>query len=81
MGWNDHIDMDLSEAIESLVGDGYLDETADAKALGVAQQVIHQGFESLSPKQRTLYEAVIEPALKKQSEQQRINEIINSNPD
>ena len=81
MGWNDHIDMDLSEAIESLVGDGYLDETEHAKALGVAQQVIHQGFESLSPKQRTLYEAVIEPALKKQSEQQRINEIINSNPD
>ncbi len=51
MGWNDHIDMDLSEAIESLVGDGYLDETADAKALGVDQHVIQQGFASLRHKQ------------------------------
>tara|TARA_R100001163_G_C4926200_1_gene104225 strand:+ start:252 stop:473 length:222 start_codon:yes stop_codon:yes gene_type:complete len=73
--------MELSEDIDSLFDDGYLDKMEHAKALGVAQQVIHQGFESLSPKQKALYEAVVEPALKKQGEQRRINEMITSNPD
>lgn len=81
MGHNDHIDIELSEAISSLVDDGYLDETEHKKALGIAQQVIHQGFDSLSPKQRACYEAVVEPALEEQAKQQRVNEIINSNPD
>ena len=56
MGFNDHIDFDLHEAIQDLLDEGMLEE--GTPAYGIAQQVIHTGYDSLSPKQRTLYDAV-----------------------
>jgi hypothetical protein len=52
MGFNDHIDFDLHEAIQDLLDEGMLEEGTPAH--GIAQQVIHTGYDSLSPKQRTL---------------------------
>jgi hypothetical protein len=57
MGWNDHIDFELHEAIVDLVDEGYLEE--GTPAYGVAQQAIHSGYESLSPKQRYIYDTVM----------------------
>lgn len=78
MGSNDHIDWDLNEAITQLMEDGDLEE--GTPAAGIAQQVIHQGYDSLSTAQKAVYDRVVIPALAKQAEQNRINEIINSNP-
>lgn len=61
MGWNDHVDFELHEAIEMLVEEGYLEEKTPA--YGIAQQVIHQGYESLSDKQRWVYNSVVVKAL------------------
>ncbi|MDB5559858.1 MAG: hypothetical protein JWQ36_2792 [Enterovirga sp.] len=52
MGHNDHIDFEFHERIQDLVDKGDLEE--GTPAYGVAQQVIHSGFETLTPKQRTL---------------------------
>ena len=38
-------------------------------AFGVSQQVIHSGYTSLSPKQRTLYDSRVAPALAKRHEE------------
>jgi|HubBroStandDraft_4_1064222.scaffolds.fasta_scaffold241787_1 hypothetical protein len=62
MSVNDY-DVELYEAVQDLVEEGLLEETDNA--YGVAQQVIHQGYDSLSPKQRGLYNALVIPALKK----------------
>jgi hypothetical protein len=48
MGWNDHIDLELHDLIEDAVDTGWLEE--GTAAYGVAQKVIHDGYESLSPK-------------------------------
>jgi len=79
MGHNDHIDFDLYHAVEQLIEEG--DIQPDAPAYGIAQQVIHQGYDSLSDRQRFLYERDISPALIKRAKQNRINEIMNSAPD
>ena len=79
MGFNDHIDFELNDLIEDLVSELMLER--GTPAFGIAQQVIHQGYDSLTPKQRAVYESVITPALRKMGEQRRIDEIINSNPD
>jgi hypothetical protein len=50
-------------------------------AFGVAQQVIHQRYESLSPKQRKVYDAVVGPALEKRHEQLEMHRRLGSNPD
>ena len=47
-------------------------------AFGIAQQVIHDGYDSLPPKQRTLYDAVVIPALKRRGEELRMIRITNS---
>jgi hypothetical protein len=79
MGHNDHIDFQLYDAVRDLVDEGAIEE--GTPAYGVAQQVIHSGYESLRPKQRTLYDAVVGPALAKRAEDARITEIMNSAPD
>jgi hypothetical protein len=79
MGFNDHIDFDLHEAIQDLLDEGMLEEGTPAH--GIAQQVIHTGYDSLSPKQRTLYDAVVIAALKKRGEELKNIQITNSNPD
>ena len=67
MGWNDHVDFDLHEAITDLVDEGMLEE--GTPAYGVAQQVIDRGYGSLTLKQRAVYDAVVVPALKRRAEQ------------
>lgn len=61
MGWNDHFDQDFYDRIQELVDAGELEE--GTPAYGVAQQVVHEGYESLMPKQRGLYDAVVLPLL------------------
>ena len=55
-------DFDLHNAIRELIGAGLLEE--NALAHGVARKVIHDGYDSLTPTQRTLYDDVVAPALK-----------------
>jgi hypothetical protein len=79
MGFNDHIDFNLYEAIQDLVNEAILEKGSPAH--GVAQQVVHSGYESLSPKQRILYDAVVKPALEKRGQELEIRRVVNSNPD
>ncbi len=79
MGSNDHIDFELHDLVEDLVSELILER--GTPAFGVAQQVIHQGYDSLTSKQRFVYDSVVAPLLKRLGERRRINEIINSNPD
>jgi hypothetical protein len=79
MGHNDHIDFDLHEAIQDLVDEGHLEE--GTPAYGIAQQLITQGWESLSERQRAVYAKHVVPLLKKRGEELRIQQIINSNPE
>ena len=78
MGHNDHINFQLHDVIRDLAEKGSIE--AGTPAYGVAQQVIHSGYESLTTKQRALYDAVIGPALAKQADEIRTNEIMNSAP-
>ena len=81
MGHNDHIDFDLHNHLTATIESGFLDEIAHKNAIGVARQVIHRGLDSLSPKQRTVYENVIIPALKSARDEFNMQEIFNRNPD
>jgi len=79
MGFNDHIDCELYENIQHILDEGVLEEKT--AAYGIAQQVIHRGYNSLTPKQRTLYDKVVVPALQIYGEELRILDIQNSNRD
>jgi hypothetical protein len=79
MGRNDHIDFELHDQIEDLVDEGIIEK--GSTPYGVAQQVINEGYKSLSPKQRWVYDTVIGPALAERGEELEMIRIINSNPD
>lgn len=68
MSVNDY-DIDLYEAIRTLVMENELDEKSDA--YGIAMQVVHRGHDSLSPKQRYVYETQVEALLKRGSQDRR----------
>jgi len=70
------IDFDLHNAIQDLIGDSLLEE--NALAHGVARKVIHDGYDSLTPAQRTLYDDVVAPALKKRGEEIEHNRVMAS---
>lgn len=74
----DH-DSELFEAIEDLVAEG--DIEVGTPAYGIAQQVVDLGYDSLSPKQRALYDAVVIPALERRGEELRLLRIVSSAPD
>jgi len=57
-------DADLFKAIEDLVAKGVFGR--GAPAFYIAQKVIARGYDSLSRKERQLYDAVVIPALKRQ---------------
>ena len=78
MGSNDHIDLELMGAINDLIDEGLLVE--GSPAFGIAQQVIHLGYDSLSSKQAFVYDKEVIPVLIKRAEHIRVNEIFNSNP-
>jgi hypothetical protein len=61
MGWNDHVDMELYEMVSDAVDEGHLDE--ESAAYGIAQRVIHEGYKSLSEKQKWVYDNKVLPAL------------------
>jgi hypothetical protein len=73
MGSNDHIDFELYELIEDLADEGYLEK--ETPAYGIAQKVIHDGYDSLSPKQRHVYDTVVVPALEKRAEELEVRRI------
>ncbi len=75
MSVNDY-DADLYDAIENLLAEGELEK--GTPAYGIAQRVIHTGYNSLKPKQRTLYDAVVIPALRRRGEELRVIQITNS---
>ena len=56
------LDFDLHNAIQELIAEGLLEENASAHS--VARLVIHDGYDSLTPAQRVLYDAVVAPALR-----------------
>jgi hypothetical protein len=63
MGWNDHVDFELYEMISDAVDEGYIEEATPE--YGVAQQVIHQGYDSLTDRQKWVYDNRILSALKR----------------
>jgi hypothetical protein len=55
------LDFDLHNAIQDLIAEGLLEENSDPHR--VARIVIHDGYDSLTPAQQALYDAVVTPAL------------------
>jgi hypothetical protein len=51
------LDFDLHNAIQELIAERLLEENASAHS--VARLVIHDGYDSLTPAQRALYDAVV----------------------
>jgi hypothetical protein len=66
MSVNDYNEQ-LYDVMQALLEEGELEKTTPAH--GIIQQVIHNGHESLTPRQRTLYDAIITPALKRRGEE------------
>lgn len=79
MGWNDHVDWELDDAINDLIDERLLEE--GTPAYGVAQQVIHSGIESLSSEQRRVWEKYVWEPLGRRQEKLEIQRIIDSNPE
>jgi hypothetical protein len=61
------LDFDLHNAIQELIAEGLLEENSSAHS--VARLVIHDGYDSLTPTQQALYDAVVTPALRKRAEE------------
>jgi hypothetical protein len=65
------LDFDLHNVIQDLIAGGLLVENSEPHR--VARIVIHDGYDSLTPAQRTLYDAVVTPALRtRESEDKRL---------
>ncbi|KAA5842540.1 MULTISPECIES: hypothetical protein [Pseudomonas] len=79
MGLNDHGNEELRLAYDDLVDEGLIDPASDEA--GVARQVIDQGFDSMSPRQKHIYESRFEPVLVRRAKQLEVQRIIDSNPD
>jgi alpha-amylase/alpha-mannosidase (GH57 family) len=79
LGHNDHIDLELSDSINELVDSGEIQK--GTPAFGVAQQVIHSGYDSLSQNQKSVYDNHVVPALRRLAEENEANRVRNSNPD
>lgn len=79
MGWNDHVDWELNDAIQDLVDEGLLAE--GTPAYGIAQQVIHSGFESLSEPQKHAFDRYVGTPHGKRQKELEVRRIIDSNPD
>ena len=77
MGWNDHVDWELNDAIQDLIDEGILVE--DTAGYGIAQKVIYEGYDSLSPKQQHVYNTHVGQHLAKRQKALEIQRIIDSN--
>ena len=72
MGRNDHIGWDLHEQVQQAVEAGLID--ASSRGYWISQRVIHRGFDRLCPKQRSIYNSEILPALNEMARRQYIRE-------
>jgi hypothetical protein len=72
MSGEDRTDWRLHELAEQAVEAGLLD--AGSRAYDITQQVIHQGFGSLTPAQRQAYITEAVPALNEMMRRQHIRE-------
>lgn len=79
MSINSHIDWDMFHAIQDLVDEGLLD--VQSKGYGIAQQVIHQGYDSLSDNQKYTFNTQVAQRLGDRKEQLEIQRVIDSNPE
>ena len=70
MSVNDY-DHDLYELIVELVAEGKLEE--ETPAYGISQQVIHMGYDSLSAKQKYIYDTRVVPLFAGITEQHAVN--------
>jgi hypothetical protein len=61
------LDFDLHNAIQELIAEGLLEENSDAHR--VARIVIHDGYDSLTPAQQALFDAIVTPALRKRADE------------
>jgi hypothetical protein len=76
MGLTRSFDELLQGEIEDLVAEGELEKGTPAH--GIAQRVIHMGYDSLSPKQRWVYDTIVIPALDRREKELRLLEIANN---
>lgn len=67
------------ELLQDAVDEGMIDEKS--AACGVAKQCIDQGYDSLSPAQRAVYDLQVVPHLKKIAERQEIEDRMRGMPD
>jgi hypothetical protein len=72
MDHSDRSDFGLHEQVEEAVQKGLLQE--GTRAHGIAQQVVHQGFTSLSADQRRFYYREVVPALNEMARWQYVRE-------
>lgn len=79
MGWNDHVNWELSEAIQDLLDEGMLEE--GTAGYGIAQKVILEGYDSLNSKQKYAFDTYVGEPLKKRQKELEIRRIIESNPE
>ncbi|RMO19018.1 hypothetical protein ALQ47_03107 [Pseudomonas cichorii] len=79
MGRNDHVNVDLQNAIQDLLDEGLLEE--GTAGYGIALQIIERGFESLKGDQKRTYEKYVEGPLKKRHQQLEIQRVIDTNPE
>jgi hypothetical protein len=68
---------DYGEDLYSRIGD--LDLGEKSKAYGITMKVVHEGYESLTSKQRYVYDTQVAPFIKGQAEEEEI--IRHSDPD
>ena len=61
MGWNDHIDSELSAALQELITNGFVFE--GGTPFDVSQKVIDYGKASLTPAELQTFDEEIVPAL------------------
>jgi hypothetical protein len=61
------LDFDLHNAIQELIAEGLLEENSEPHR--VARIVIHDGYDSLTSAQRSLYDAIVTSALKKRADE------------
>lgn len=79
MGRNSHIDQEFHGDIQDLVDEGLLED--GSKAHGIALYACDNGYERLSPAQKSNFDRFIVPALKLRKQQLEHQRIISSNPE
>lgn len=72
-------DFEAHELLQSAVDEGLIED--DSIAHGVAKQCIDQGYDSLSAKQKAVYDNQVVPHLTKLVERREVEDRISGMPD